>query len=92
MEMLQIIIIVSIVMWYIIDRFKPMWDGTSYGKYVTIAVSAVFAFGLCFAYNLDMMVAFGLPSAGPVGTILTACTLMGGSSAISELIGKIKGE
>ena len=48
MEMLQIIIVVSIVMWYIIDRFKPLWEDWQYGKYVTIAVSAVFAFALAF--------------------------------------------
>lgn len=26
MEMLQIIIVASIIMWYIIDRFKPLWE------------------------------------------------------------------
>ncbi len=97
MEMLQIIIVVSIVMWYIIDRFKPLWEDWQYGKYVTIAVSAVFAFALAFGYRLDLMNALGVaPVGGAVaensglGTVLTALTLMGGSSAVSELIAKIK--
>lgn len=96
MEMLQIIIAVSIVMWYIIDRFKPMWEDWKYGKYVTIAVSAVFAFALAFGYRLDIMTALGVAPAGAVagnsvlGTVLTALTLMGGSSAVSELIARIK--
>lgn len=110
MEMLQIIIVASIVMWYIIDRFKPLWEDWQYGKYVTIAVSAVFAFALAFGYRLDLMNALGVAPAGSVvggavgsgaivdvsagnsvlGTVLTALTLMGGSSAVSELIAKIK--
>ena len=96
MEMLQIIIVVSIVMWYIIDRFKPLWEDWQYGKYVTIAVSAVFAFALAFGYRLDLMNALGVAPVGStagnsiLGTVLTVLTLMGGSSAVSELIAKIK--
>ena len=96
MEMLQIIIVVSIVMWYIIDRFKPLWEDWQYGKYVTIAVSAVFAFALSSGYRLDLMNALGVAPVGStagnsiLGTVLTALTLMGGSSAVSELITRIK--
>lgn len=97
MEMLQIIIVVSIIMWYIIDRFKALWENWTYGKYVTIAVSAVFAFSLAFGYRLDLMSALGVAPAGGavagnsiLGTVLTALTLMGGSSAVSELIARIK--
>ena len=91
MEMLQIIIVVSIIMWYIIDRFKPLWEGWQYGKYITIAVSALFAFALSFGYGLDIMAALGvIPDTGILGTVLTALTLMGGSSAVAELIERIK--
>lgn len=92
MKMLQIIVIVSIIMWYIIDRFKPLWADIKCGKYITIAVSALFAFALCFGYHLDLMVALGVVSKGSVlGTILTGLTLMGGSSAVAELITRVKG-
>ena len=92
MEMLQIIILVSIIMWYIIDRFKPLWEGCKYGKYVTVAVSALFAFALSFGYGLDLMAALGaVPGTSILGTVLTALTLMGGSSAVAELIERIKG-
>lgn len=91
MEMLQIIIVVSIIMWYIIDRFKPLWESWKHGKYVTIAVSAVFAFALSFGYGLDLMAALGVVAdTGILGTVLTALTLMGGSSAVAELIERIK--
>ena len=90
--MLQIILVVSIVMWYIIDRFKPLWEELACGRYVTIAVSAVFAFALAFGYHLDFLAALGVvPNVSPLGTVLTALTLMGGSSAVSELIARIKG-
>ncbi len=92
MEMLEIIVAVSVVMWYIIDRFKPLWAALSWGSYVTIAVSAVFAFALSFGYGLDIMAALGVADASALGTVLTALTLMGGSSAVSELIAKLKGE
>lgn len=93
MEMLQIIIVVSIIMWYIIDRFKPLWENWKFGKYVTIAVSAVFAFSLAFGYGLDLMAALGVVhDASIMGTVLTGLTLMGGSSAVSELIARIKSE
>lgn len=91
MEMLQIIIVVSIIMWYIIDRFKPLWESWKYGKYVTIALSAVFAFALAFGYKLDIMAVLGVVAeASALGTVLTGLTLMGGSSAVSELIERVK--
>ena len=92
MEMLQIIIVVSIIMWYIIDRFKPLWENWKYGKYLTIALSAVFAFALAFGYSLDIMAALGVVAdASVLGTVLTGLTLMGGSSATAELIERVKG-
>ncbi len=90
MEMLEIIVIVSIIMWYIIDKFKPIWADLTYGRYITICVSALFAFCLSFGYSLDLMAAFGVAEHSIIGTVLTALTLMSGSSAVSELIGKIK--
>lgn len=93
MEMLQIIIVVSIIMWYIIDRFKPLWENWAYGKYVTIAVSALFAFALSFGYGLDIMAALGvIAEPSTLGTVFTAMTLMGGSSAVAELITRIKAD
>ncbi len=91
MEMLTTITIVSIIMWYIIDRLKPLWADFAAGKYITTAVAAGFAAALSFGYGLDIMQALGIVQVPSLmGTVLTALTLMGGSSAVSELIGKIK--
>lgn len=93
MEMLFLIVGLSTIMWYIIDRFKPMWETLTAGKYITIAVSALFGFALAFGYDLDIVCAAGLAEAvSPLGTILTAFALMAGSSAVSEIITRIKGE
>lgn len=90
MEMLSTITIVSIIMWYIIDRLKPLWAELRCGKYITTAVAAVFAAMLSFGYGLDIMQALGVvETTSTMGTVLTALTLMGGSSAVAELIGKM---
>jgi hypothetical protein len=92
MEMLTLIISLSIIMWYIIDRFKEMWEGTKYGKYITMAVSAVFAFAISFGFGVDIILALGLVQDGSViGTVITALALMSGSSAVSEIIERVKG-
>ena len=92
MDLLALILMLSAVMWYIIDRVKPYWADLSYGKYVTMAVAAIFGFALSFGYNLDIVYALGLvPEAGLIGKILTGMVLMGGSSAVSEIIAKVKG-
>lgn len=92
MEMLTLIISLSIIMWYIIDRFKEMWEGTKYGKYITMAVSAVFAFAIAFGFGTDIILALGLVQEGStIGTVITALALMSGSSAVSEIIERVKG-
>lgn len=92
MEMLTLIIAMSAIMWYLVDRFKPLWSELSFGKYITIAVSALFAFGLTFAFGLDLVFACGLFAEMTVaGQILTGLVLMSGSSAVAEIIERIKG-
>lgn len=91
MEMLSLIFALSIIMWYVIDRFKPLWDKKSWGKYVTIAVAALFAFGLSFGFGLNLVFGLGLIDSVTIqDQILTGFALMSGSSALSEIIEKIK--
>lgn len=91
MDALALIIALSAVLWYCIDRFKPMWESVSWGKYITIAVAALGSFGLVFSFSLDIVAALGLVSEMTIaGNIITALVLMSGSSAISEIISKIK--
>lgn len=93
MEMLTLIIALSAVLWYVIDRFKEGWDALPYGKWITIGLAGVGSFCLVFAFGLDLIYACGLvESMSVAGQILTGFVLMSGSSAISEVITRIKGE
>lgn len=92
MEMLTLIISLSIIMWYIIDRFKGIWECTKCGKYITIAVSAIFAFAMSFGFRVDIIFALGLVDySSNMGIAITALSLMSGSSAVAEIIERVKG-
>lgn len=93
MEMLTLIVALSAVLWYVVDRFKTGWDALPYGKWITVVVAAIGSFGLVFSFGLDLIFACGLvDSVSMAGQILTGFVLMSGSSAISEVITRIKGE
>ena len=92
MSELGLIVALSTILWYLVDRFKPLWDGYDWGKYVTMCVAAVGGFGLTFSLGLDVIYAMELTVAMTMaGQILTGFLLMSGSSAISEIIERIKG-
>ena len=93
MEMLTLIIALSAVLWYVIDRAHRLWDALPYGKWITMIVAAIGSFGLVFSFGLDLISACGLvDGVSMAGQILTGFVLMSGSSAISEVIARIKGE
>lgn len=92
MDILTLIIALSAIMWFLIDRFKPLWSEKSWGKGVTLAVSALAGFGLVFAFNLDIIFACGLvENISITGQIITGFVLMSGSSAVAEIIERVKG-
>ena len=93
MEMLTLIVALSAVLLYVIDRAHPLWENLSYGKWITLVVAGIGSFGLVFSFGLDLIFACGLvDSVSMAGQILTGFVLMSGSSAISEVIARIKGE
>lgn len=93
MEMITLISLLCCVMWYIIDRAKTLWMNLAFGKYITIAVSAVFGFGFAFGYGLDIIFALDAwPQVTTQGTVITALVFMCGSSAFAEIMEKIKGK
>ena len=93
MEMLSLILALSAVLWFLVDRFKPLWEGLSFGKYITLLVSGIGAFALVFSFNLDLILACGLVKATTIaGKIMTGLVLMSGSSAVAEIIERVKGK
>ncbi len=93
MEMLSLILALSAVLWFLVDRFKPLWEGLSFGKYITLLVAGIGAFALVFSFNLDLILACGLVEATTIaGKIMTGLVLMSGSSAVAEIIERVKGK
>ena len=93
MEMLSLILALSAVLWFLVDRFKPLWEGLSFGKYITLLVAGIGAFALVFSFNLDLILACGLVEATTIaGKIMTSLVLMSGSSAVAEIIERVKGK
>ena len=91
MDMLFLVGALSIIIWYIIDRFKELWRELPHSKYITIGAAAILSFLVVFCFGIDILVAFGLfTEASIMGEILTALIFMSGSSAVSELVQLIK--
>lgn len=88
MDSLTLILAMCTIMWYLIDNLKEnIWGNFEYSNYITIAVSAVGSFVLCFSYHLDMIYALGLVAELSVlGQIITALVMMGGSALVSEIV------
>ena len=93
MSSIALILALSAIVWYVIDRFKPIWSEKSWGKYITTAVAGVLGAAVTFGYNLDLIFSIGIvPEISIVGKLITVLAFMCGSSAISEIIARIKAD
>ena len=93
MSSIALILALSAIIWYVIDRFKPIWSEKSWGKYITTAVAGVLGAAVTFGYNLDLIFSIGIvPEISIVGKLITVLAFMCGSSAISEIIARIKAD
>lgn len=91
MSSIALILALSAIIWYVIDRVKVAWADVPYGKYITTAMAGVLGAAVVFGYNLDLVHAIGIvANISIVGQIVTVLALMCGSSAISEIIARIK--
>lgn len=93
MSSIALILALSAIIWYVIDRVKVAWAGIPYGKYITTTMAAILGSAVVFGYNLDLIYALGIVnSISIVGKLITVLAFMCGSSAISEIIARIKVE
>lgn len=93
MNSITLIMALSAIIWYVIDRTKPMWSEKSWGKYLTTTVAGILGAAVVFGYGLDIICAMGMAAeVSIVGQVITVLSLMCGSSAISEIITRIKVE
>lgn len=88
MNQLTLILVLSTIMWYIIDNLKEnIWGGLSYSRHITILVAAIVGFVLAFGYGLDLIYALEIvETATTIGQIVTALVMMGGSALVSEIV------
>ena len=92
MSNLTVIVLLSAIVWYCVDRFKAAWVDKPYGKYITTAAAGLLGAIMVFGYNLDLISAMGIvPEVTFAGKIITTLSIMSGSSAIAEIIERIKG-
>lgn len=90
-EMMTLLLVLSTIIWFIIDRIKPLWAGLSWGKYITIALAAILGAVVVFTYGIDILVALAVTGqVTVVGEILSTLIIMSGSSALSELLDLVK--
>lgn len=91
MNSIALILALSAIIWYVVDRFKPIWIDKPFGKYITTAMAGVLGASMVFGYNLDLIYAMGIVNnISIVGKLITVLAFMCGSSAISEIIARIK--
>ena len=84
MSSIALILALSAIIWYVIDRVKVIWAGIPYGKYITTAMAGALGAAAVFGYNLDLIYALGIVgNISIVGMIVTVFAFMCGSSAIS---------
>ncbi len=77
----------SVIIWILIDRFKPIWQDVKWSGYITNLVALAFGLAVSFCYNLDMLYELQLVDyISLIGKFMTAIALMGGSSCINEII------
>lgn len=93
MESLAIIIAFSTIIWYLIDRAKTLWNKYDWGKWVTLGIALMLSVVCTFCFGLDLVMALGISGTVTVaGQIITVLILMSGSSGVSEIIQRIRGE
>lgn len=92
MDNLVLIVAISTIIWYLIERAKTeLWGNLSFSKWITIGVAALLSFSSVFAFKLDILCMTNLvEDISVLGQILTGFVLMSGSSAVSEILDKIK--
>ncbi len=90
-EMMTLLCVLSTIIWFVVDRVKPLWSGLSWGKYLTIGLAAVLGIAVVFTYGIDILVALAVTGqVTVVGEILSTLIIMSGSSALSELLSLVK--
>lgn len=87
MNTIQSIVIVSTILWLLVDWLKPIWENVSISRYLTMAVALIGAIGLVLTFKFDLFVALDISEASTIiGEVFAVLSITAGSGLINEII------
>lgn len=87
MNTLQFILVVSTILWLLIDWLKPIWEKVSFSRYVSMAIAFIGAVALVMTFKLDLFVALNIAEETTlIGEIFAALSITAGSGLINEIL------
>jgi len=93
--MIGILVAVSTVVWYVVDRLNTVFswkEKLSWGNWLSTIIVAALATIAVVTYQLDIFVACEICAEVTFfGCLMTVLVIAGGSSCIAEIIKRIKG-
>ena len=85
--MLTTIIMLAVILWWAIDRVKPVWANLPVHGFITTMVAMAAGIALALTNKLDLLFALDVTDSVTFGGQLFAgIALMAGSSGVNELI------
>lgn len=93
MNELTTILMLSTIMWLLVDWLKPLWENVSAAKYITMAVALAGSIAMTLTFGLDLLVAVGISqNATVIGSVFAALAMTAGSGLINEIVKAISGQ
>lgn len=92
MDEMTTIVLLSTIMWLLVDWLKPIWEKVSFAKYITMLVALAGSVAMTLTFGLDLLVAVGVSTSETViGYIFAALAMTAGSGLINEIIKRVSG-
>ena len=88
---LAVVVVLSILVQFLVDRIKAVVPVKTVGNLELAPLYALaLGIGLAFVTQVDIISSLGFNTVSAVGYIVTGIVVSGGSSAVHELIAKLR--
>ena len=85
------ITVISLMVFGLVDAFKPFWDPAKRENLGDKIAAGVFAVRICVLVPVDAFPALGIPlRVAYLGSVLTGFLIMGGGKIINDALGLVK--
>lgn len=92
MNEMTTIVILSTILWLLVDWLKPLWEQVKGAKYITMGIALVGAIAITVTFGLDLLLAIGVSNEYTViGAVFAALSMTAGSGMLNEIIKAISG-